>query len=141
MWHPRLPDSRGFRWFFVDVATELDLDSFGSAEDLFDAVGVESATSTWRGLWSTVELEPEAEVGSSSIMSSRGVAPMQTGVVVCEGSIEAERDRDLDPCLDDDMAALMVHCALGVLTLLERLGSRGGSSMMKPTEGLVLAFF
>ena len=123
------------------VATELDLDSFGSAEDLFDAVGVESATSTWRGLWSTVELEPEAEVGSSSIMSSRGVAPMQTGVVVCEGSIEAERDRDLDPCLDDDMAALMVHCALGFLSLLERLGSRGGSSMMKPTEGLVLAFF
>ena len=79
--------------------------------------------------------------GSSEVTGSSGVAPVQTGVVVCEGSIEAERDRDLDPCLDDDMAALMAHCALGFLSLLERLGSRGGSSMLKPTEGLVPVVF
>jgi hypothetical protein len=48
---------------------------------------------------------------------------VQTGIVACEGFVEAERDRDLDPCPDDDIMALMEHCVLGVLALSERLGS------------------
>ena len=56
---------------------------------------------------------------------------MQTGIVACEGFVEAERGRDLDSCPDDDIMALMEHCALGVLALSERLGSCG-PSMFSP---------